>query len=225
MFLRVPFFGLLSSHSPLRQLLDHYDKISDGVKLMEESLECYIGGEGHCKAFEDLTREVDVLEDQADKIKRSIRNHLPRGLFLPVDRTVFFDYTRRQDNILDEGQKALNVLFVRPLAIPLEFHKEMLEFVGEVTETVKLLRPALESTVELLHGKHYDRAVTKNLIRTVRTSHKVVFKRYHSITSHIYNAEVGFKDFHQLLEFVEEMYSVSHNTEGCADLLRAMIAK
>lgn len=225
MSLRLPFFGLLSGRSPLRRLLEHYDKIAAGMELIEESLECYIGGGGMCREFEELGQEVNRLEEKADKIKRSIRNHLPRGLFMPVDKTVFFNYTRSQDNILDDGQDAMNWLLMRGMVIPEEFHHGLLNLVGGVTETVRLLRPALEATIELIHGDSHDRSLTKEKIRAVRKQHKKVRQVSDTTISAIYNSEMDFKDIHQLIHFAEDLFAMSHASETCADLLRAMMAR
>lgn len=225
MSLRIPFFGLVSPRSPLKSLLEHYDKIAQGCDPIEESLVCYIAGGGVCREFKELSIEVDELEDKADKIKRSIRNHLPRGLFMPVDKTVFFNYTRMQDNILDDGQRAMNWLLMRRVMIPEQFQQGLLDLVSEAVQTVKLLRPALESTVGLIHGEHYDRDSTKDNIREVRSHHKKTGQAKNTIVIEIYNSDMEFKDIHQLIHFAEAMHSMSHNTEGSADLLRAMIAR
>ncbi len=66
-------------------------KIIEGVSIIREALECYISGSGVCREFKELTAEVDAIEEHADKIKRNIRNHLPRRLFMPVDKTLFFE--------------------------------------------------------------------------------------------------------------------------------------
>ncbi|MFW5733982.1 MAG: DUF47 domain-containing protein [Oceanidesulfovibrio sp.] len=225
MSLRIPFFGLVSPRSPLKSLLEHYDTIARGCDPIEESLVCYIAGGGVCREFKELSMEVDELEDKADKIKRSIRNHLPRGLFMPVDKTVFFNYTRMQDNILDDGQRAMNWLLMRRVTITEDFQKGLLDLVAEAVLTVKLLRPALEATVGLLHGEHYDRDSTKDKIREVRAQHKKTGHAKNSVVIGIYNSDMDFKDIYQLIHFAEAMHSMSHNTEGSADLLRAMIAR
>lgn len=225
MSLRIPFFGIVSSRSPLKRLMEHYDMITRGCDPIEESLMCYISGGGVCREFKELSNEVDELEDKADKIKRSIRNHLPIGLFMPVDKTVFFNYTRMQDNILDEGQRAMNWLLMRRVEIPEEFQQGLIDLVNECLQTVKLLRAALESTVGLLHGEHYDRNRAKDAIRAVRSQHKKAAQAKRAIVIAIYNSEMDFKDIHQLIHFAEDILSMSHNTEGSADLLRAMIAR
>lgn len=225
MFLKIPFFGLISKRSPMTELVTHYELIAKGMALIEESLECYIGGEGACKEFRQLVKEVDKLEDQADKVKRSIRNHLPKSLLMPVDKTVFFNYTRSQDNILDDGQDAMQWLGMRGVKIGEQFQKELLALVAEVLKTVDGLKPALQSTIGLIHGDHYDRQETKTLIREARRQHKQVRSTYNKAIAEIYNSDMDFKDIHQLIHFCQSLFSMSHNTEGCADLLRAMMAR
>lgn len=225
MWLRLPFFGLVSQKSPMEGLLRHYEKISEGLKLIEESLGCYISAGGACREFQELVSEIDGLEDEADKIKRNIRNHMPRGLFMPVDKAIFLNYTRSQDNILDDAQDAFKWLVMRPIDVPNEHQRGMISLVSEVIETVTLLKPALTATISLVHGKHYDRQATKQAVRAVRGQHQKVWRLHSEVVSAIYNSDMDFKDIYQLIHFVERMNGMSHNTEGCADLLRAMIAR
>jgi predicted phosphate transport protein (TIGR00153 family) len=208
----------------MESLVEHYDKIVEGVDLIEESMACYIG-DGPCRQFEDLFEEVARLEDEADKIKRRIRNHLPRGLFMPVDKTIFLNYTRNQDNILDDGQEALTWLVMRRVDIPKPFRGAFIGLVEEVAETVHLLRPALLATVALVLGQSYDRTGTKSAYRVVRDQHKKVWRDHMDLLSQLLNSGADFRDVFQLVRLVECLEGMSHNTEGCADRLRSMIAR
>lgn len=225
MKLRAPFFGMLSDRTPMRGLLEHYGELEKGMGLIQDSMECYITG-GLCRDFTSLRDEVDAVEDRADKIKRSIRNHIPRGLFMAVDRTLFLTYTRSQDNILDAGQESLNWLAMRKVEIPVEFQRKFVDYIDEVAKTVTLLKPALEATVDFVEGKGtLDRESTKQTHRNVRYQHKTIFKMEQQLTRDLYNSDMEFKDTYQLLHFVECLEDMSHNAEHCADMLRAMIAR
>lgn len=226
MNIRIPFFGLVSDErSPMNGLIEHYQQIAIGMKLIEDSMECYITG-GTCKDFSTLLREVDEAEDKADKIKRNIRNHLPRALFMAVDKTLFINYTRSQDNILDAGQEALNWLSMRRIPIPEEFQKEFVFFLHMVSKTIELLEPALQSTVGLVHGHgKLDRNSTKNTYRAIRAQQRNVFREKNRITSYIYQSDLDFKDIYQLIHYVDALYNMSHNAENCSDMLRSMIAR
>ncbi len=225
MRMRIPFFGLVAERSPMAGLLDHYGQIEAAMSLIQESLLCYIGGGRACKDFQSLKAEVDQLEEAADKIKRRIRNHLPRGLFMAVDKTLFLNYTRAQDNILDEAQDALDWLSMRTVSVPEEFRAQTLNLVDEAVKTVETLKPALESTVKLVHSDIYDRKATKETYQAVRDQHKKVRLAKAALSRAVYESDLEFKAIYQLLHVFDGMHSMSHNAENCADILRAMIAR
>lgn len=226
MAVRLPFFGLISLRSPLLGFLEHYEQIAKGMRLIEESMECYITSDKTaCKEFNALQREVNAAEEKADTIKRNLRNHLPRNLFLPVDKHIFFVYTRHQDDILDNGQDALQWLAMRDVSVPEEFQKDMLDYLGAVSKSVQLLRPALESTIAWVMDEGIERSEAKQQFRAVRVQHKYVSDLKHALNSKIYCSDRDFKDIYQLIHFVEHLHRMSHNAEGCVDLLRVMLAK
>lgn len=222
--MRVPFFGMLSDRSPLDGLLEHYDKIHECTELIKESMECYVAG-GACREFLELTSQIDTIEAEADKIKRRIRNHMPRRLFMPVDKTLFLNYTNAQDNILDMAQVAMHWLAMRRVDIPEIFQKPVIDLIDDVSVITDLLGPALKATIGLIYLQHLDRNGTKERYRAVRHKREQVFKDKSSLVKDIYNSDMDFKDIYQLIHFTERLADMGHNTEKCADVLRAMIAR
>jgi len=225
MFKRMPFFGLLSPKSPMQGLVEHYDQISDCLELIKEALECYVSGSGICREFEELLLEIDKIENQADKIKRRVRNHLPKGLFMPVEKTLFLNYTTQQDDVMDEAQEALRWLGMRRINVPSEYQRAFISLLEEVSEAATQLGPALKKTVGLVHGEHLDREGCKDKFRTVRLQREKVFKWKQQLISDIYNSDMEFKDIYQLIHFVDCLNTMAKSCEQCAGTLRAMIAR
>ncbi len=223
-FLRLPMFGLLTPTSPLDGLIDHYQKIHSCVDFIHESLECYLSG-GTCREFQELVEQVDRLEGEADKIKRSIRNKMPRRLFMPVDKTLFLNYTRAQDNILDAAQEGLSWLSMRVVEVPADTQKGMVLFLDDVMSSVTLLGPALKSTIQLIYAEELDRQAVKDKLRAVRRQRDKVFKAKGPLIAAIYNQDRDFKDIYQLIHFVQQMDAMSDNAGNCAEILRSMIAR
>jgi len=221
---RFPFFGILSVNSPIEGLIEHYELIAKGTMLLERALTSYIK-DGTGPHFIELQDELCQAEEHADAIKRNMRNHLPRGLFMAVDKPQFLSYLSKQDNILDAGQDSLDWLSMRELDIDEHFQKELIDLILEITKIVTLLEPALRGTVDLINGDETDREQTKAMYRDVRQQHAHITRRCHALTADIYNTEMNFKDIYQLIHFVERLQAMSHNTENCIDILRAMIAK
>ncbi len=225
MLFRVPFLSMIGGRSPMDGLLEHYSQVEAAMTIINESLLCYIGGGSACKEFQILKQELDQLEDKADKIKRNTRNHLPRGLFMAVDKTLFLNYTRAQDNILDSAQDALDWLNIHTVNIPGALRTNGLSLVEEAIRAVELLKPALEGTIRLVHTDIADREAVKDAYRAVRSQHNDVRKMKSLLFRELFSADMEFKDVFQLLHFFEYMHEMSHNAEGCADILRAMIAR
>ncbi len=218
------FFARYLSRAPMLGLLEHYEPVAKGMAVIEEALGGYLA-KGISRGFTVLTAELDRVEAQADKIKRSVRNHLPRSLFMAVDKTLFLNYTRGQDNILDLAQDALHWLAMRPITVPEQFRADLLDLLAKVNSTVSLLKPALTATLGLVHGDKVDRLEAKEIFHDIRRRHLLASKAKHRLVAALYNQDTDFKDIHQLIHFVEFLHEMSHNAEGCGDILRAMIAR
>lgn len=78
--------------------------------------------------------EIDRTEALADDAKNEIRNHLPKALFLPVDRRDLLEVIHCQDSIADSLQEAASVMTLRddPLMVPVPLRQEVAEFVANV---------------------------------------------------------------------------------------------
>jgi predicted phosphate transport protein (TIGR00153 family) len=222
MRLRILFLGA-SSREPMQGLLTHLDAIERGMAVLDEAWRGYLHRVG--RGFQALMIELDTLEAEADKTKRRIRNHLPSGMFMAVDKTLFLTCTSRQDDILDNAHEALTWLGMRTMKVPAEFAKGIGQLMTEVQETVRLLRPALQDTISLVHGDAADRSAVKERIHVIRLQHQKVTKFRYGLVSAVYSSDMDFKDIHQLLHVIDALRDVSHSVEGVADILRAMIAR
>jgi hypothetical protein len=205
-------------------LLDHYQPVGRGMALLHEALKRSLDGNQDL-GFKVLASEIDILEGEADKIKRRIRNHLPSAFLMVVDKTLFLNYTRSQDNILDNVQEAVIWLGLGECIVPEPLASVMTGCVDESARTVAMLRPALAEAIDLiLHGRR-DRGEVKSRIHDIRLQHLKVVKTKRAFIAAAYAADIPFCRVYQFLRFVEYVYRASHNAEGCADILRAMLAR
>lgn len=216
----------------MEMLMEHFDKIDEGMQLIDKSMSILLYAshqEQDSSAvnmdFPEIIHELTEVEDKADKIKRNIRNHLPRGLGLSVDRTLIFTYTREQDEILDSAQDCLYWLNMRPLNIPDQLHHGVTQYTEDVSNSIHLLKPALAETIALLNGKTVDREEAKEKYRIIRDNHKKVNRQKNQLLPQIFNMDSDFRQIYQLMHFVEALHDMSHSAERCTDTLRAMLAR
>jgi uncharacterized protein len=205
-------------------LLDHYQPIARGMTLLNEALQRSIKLHQD-RGFQVLAGEIDILEAEADKIKRRIRNHLPSAFLMVVDKTLFLDYTRRQDDILDNIQEAVTWLGLRDIQAPPPLAQAMTACVGESARTVDMLRPALAGAIGLVLGGREPRGDVKTRIHDMRLQHHQVVKAKRGLIAAAYASGQEFSHTYQIMRFVEYVYRASHSAERCADLLRAMLAR
>ncbi len=214
----------LSGKKYLPGLLEHYNPVAKSVTVIARALKEYLNA-GNGLAFQTMLAEIDTLEGQADKIKRRIRNHLPIGAWLEVDKTLFLNYTRSQDNILDSAQDALNWLGMRRMAMPEAQLNALGAYVADVSRTVELLKTALQATMDMIYGQAAARPAVKTACRAVRLEHQKASRVKRQLVREAMEAGCDFRDAYQFIKFVEHLHEMSHNAEGCADVLRAMIAR
>lgn len=132
--------------SPFRPLVEHTHKVHDCVKEVRPLVAAFL--EERHDDVEVIYHRISKLEHQADVIKRGIRNHLPKSLFLPVDRGDMLKFLKQQDAIADTAEDIGVLLTVRRTRVPEALHEGLLRFSDKVIEVSELL---VKAASELEH--------------------------------------------------------------------------
>ncbi|OEU46412.1 MAG: TIGR00153 family protein [Desulfobacterales bacterium S3730MH5] len=210
--------------SPFEELQKHADKIKECARLFREAAACHIGGE--CKKYDIITEDVAKLESEADDIKRNIRNHLPRGILMPVDKFEFFDYLREQDKVLDEVEDALFWLSFRPRGIPDEVAVDFQELVEAVIPPIERLPDLVALATDYFKSKsEAQRTKMKSLIRDIRQYERETDLLERELKFKIFSS---IKDplivFH-MIRLVEIVADIADHAQNASDRMRVMIAR
>ena len=103
----------LFGKSPFAPLKLHMEKVVACVDKLQELLTHF-----QKREFETLhgfVKQISDLEYQADLAKQDLRNHLPRSLFLPIDRIDILDILHLQDSIADIAEEISKTVELAPL--------------------------------------------------------------------------------------------------------------
>lgn len=217
-------FSSLFVKSPFENLQRHADKARECAQLFKEATVCHIGEE--CKEFDMLTEEVAKLESEADAIKRNIRNHLPRGILMPVDKFQFMQYLREQDKVLDEVEESLFWLSFRPRSIPEEVSSDILYLVNAVIPPIERLPDLVAlATTFFRHRTDEIRTQMKRIVRDIRHYEREADVLERELKYKIF---ASIKDalmvFH-LIRLVDHIGSIADHAQNASDRMRTMIAK
>lgn len=218
---------LLSSlfhESPFEGLQKHADKIKECAQLFREAASCHI--DEKCEEFDELTDQVARLESEADAIKRNIRNHLPKGVLMPVDKFQFLQYLREQDKVMDEVEEALLWLSLRPGGVPSILVEDFQDLVLSVVPSIEKLPELVSMSKEFFKSRSDgQRKKMKSLIQDIRQDEKEADFLERELKLRIFSE---IKDplvvFH-MVRLVEIVGNIADHAQNASDRMRAMIAR
>ena len=210
--------------SPFEKLQKHADKAKECAQLFKDATVCHIDEE--CKDFDLLTEQVARLESEADAIKRNIRNHLPRGILMPVDKFQFLHYLREQDKVLDEVEEALFWLSFRPRSMPDEVAADIQHLVEAVVPPIERLSELVALATKYFRSRTEElREKMKSLIRDIRQYEREADHLERELKYKIFSTINDALIVYHLIHLVEIVGNIADHAENASDRMRAMIAK
>lgn len=100
------------------------------------------------KATESRER-IAKLEHDADDLKKEIRLHLPKSLFMPVPREDLLELLLVQDKMANRAKDVSGIVLGRKMVIPPQIADEFLEFVARNVDAAKQARKSVRELDEL----------------------------------------------------------------------------
>ncbi len=92
---------------------------------------------------------IDKLEHEADSVKKQIRLHLPKSLFMPVPREDLLELLLVQDKIANRTKDVSGLMLGRRMQIPAEIAEQFLDFVDRNVDAAKQARKSVRELDEL----------------------------------------------------------------------------
>jgi len=96
-----------------------------------------------------LRDEIIDLEHKADDLKKEIRLHLPKSLFMPVPREDLLELLLVQDMMANRAKDVSGIVLGRRMQIPPSIADEFLEFVKRNVDAAKQARKSVRELDEL----------------------------------------------------------------------------
>ena len=99
---------------------------------------------------EQVQQEMSRLEHEADKLKKSVRLHLPKSLFLPVPRSDLLELLSVQDKVANRAKDIAGLMLGRQMAIPQALQPLMRTYVQRSVDASAQALKAMNELDELL---------------------------------------------------------------------------
>lgn len=123
---------------------EHMETVERCVALLRPYFEAMVEND-HARAHA-LQEEIARIENEADEQKHALRMHLPRSLFLPVERRDLLEVLRAQDNIANRVKDVAGLMRGREMQIPAELTEL---FINHVECSVAACTRAREAVAEV----------------------------------------------------------------------------
>ena len=212
----------LFGRSPFAPLQTHMDRVAACVRHMEPLFTAL--SEKDYERVDSIAKEISKLEHDADLTKNDIRNHLPSGLFLPIDKTSLLEILSLQDNIADCAEDVAVLLTFSNLEMQPIFAEEFSAFLKKNLETFEKGYAIIKEMGELLESSFGGTEAAK----VSRMVEEVAFKEHEA---DILQATLLKKIFRQCpnmpaptfflwMKVIEELAGLSDESEKLANRVR-----
>jgi predicted phosphate transport protein (TIGR00153 family) len=150
-------FLAVFAKSPIKPIEEHILKVLAASEQLIPFFNAVYAKDWNTAA--EVRKNIVALEKDADALKRDIRIHLPRGLFLPVDRTDILELVAQQDKIANKAKDITGRVLGRELEIPEPIQAEFATYLQRCVDAVSLASEAINELDELLETGFRGREV------------------------------------------------------------------
>ena len=217
----------LFGRSPFGPLVQHTHKVHETVRDVRPLIEAFLAGRHD--EVQSIYARISKLEHKADIIKREIRDHLPKSLFLPVDRGDMLKFLKEQDAIADTAEDIAVLLTIRETPVPAEMHGEILAFTDKVIDVSDRLVQAASELEELQEASFGGRGAQRVLELIEEVSHgeyeadclqTEASRRLYMLEDRIDPTSIYF-----IMKLFRLLGEIANHAENTGDNLRMMLTK
>lgn len=142
-----PFLNMFG-RSPIRPLEEHMGEVNQCVKLLIPFFESVLAKDWD--QAEKWQQEIVKLENKADQIKRDLRLHLPKSLFMAFSRNDLLELLNMQDRLANKAKDIAGMVLGRQMILPENISSLLMTFLQKNIEASHQANAAIHELDELL---------------------------------------------------------------------------
>ena len=193
------------------------NKLSESAMVFESAIAVYLKASANDE-FESKLLQVNRLESEADKLRRSIERQLYQHTLIPESRGDVLGLIENLDNIINSLEGTLWNFSIETPVIPVQLHENYLA----------LSKTAVQAVEQLVRA---SRSFFSNIDDSANYTHKVMFyeketdKISTSLKRAIFAEDIDLAHKMHLRNFVEYIDNIADSSEDVVDRLAIYIIK
>jgi len=217
----------LFGRSPFKSLQEHMRLVLECATEVPPMFEALCAGDTEAvKAFKE---QIFAKEQEADEVKNQLRNHLPRSLFMPVDRRDLLEVLQMQDSIADTAQDIAGLLVERRMELPDDFKDLLLALSRRCLDACEQAARIIEALDELMETGFRGRetARVEEMVEELNRIEDETDEQGLALTRKLFAHEDDMKAvsvvmWYQMFQWIGDLADYS---EKVGDRLRLLIAR
>lgn len=151
-------FMQMFAKSPVKPMQQHIEKAHACAMTLEPFFQAVL--QNDWDTAEKYQQQISSLEQDADRMKRDLRAHLPKSLFMPVARTDLLELLSMQDRIANTAKDIAGIMVGRKMQVPGVISNLMSDYVSASVavsaQAVKALQELDELVATGFRGREAD---------------------------------------------------------------------
>lgn len=209
-------------HSPFASLQSHMEIVDKCVQMLPSLFESMKNKD--YPMLENIADKISEQEHHADLTKNHIRNHLPKNIYLPIERQHLLDILSLQDDIADKAQDIGVLSNLKALEILPGFQIEFDQFLVKNIEAFQGAHQIIQEMHELLETSFggLEAEKVRSMVDHVAYKEHEVDIIQRKLLKNLYQSEnqMSYSTFYLWQKIFEEVGSISNLSEKLANRVR-----
>lgn len=218
---------MLFGKSPFKALQTHMREVVDCARDVRPLIQALADSDQ--AEVDKIKNRIFEREAKADEIKNELRLHLPKSLFMPVDRRDLLEILHLQDTIANRAQDIAGLLFERKMTIPPFMQEPLIALTARCIDTCEHSLSVIEELDELLALGFRGREAEKvnDMLKELNDIEDETDELGIALARELFEHEDEMKPvsvmmWYQLIEWIGDLADYA---EKVGDRLRLLIAK
>jgi len=217
----------LLRNSPFKPMQEHMRAVKECVNEVPSLFDALLADdqEGVIAAKD----RIFAAEQKADDLQNALRNHLPKSLFMPVDRRDLLDMLEMQDTIANSAQDIAGLMVERNMEVVDAMRDPLKALVTACVETANHAATIIEELDELVEMGFSGREATQvgDMLEKLNTMEDETDDLGMALTKLLFDHEDDMKPvsvifWYQLIQWIGDLADYS---EKVGDRLRLLLAR
>ncbi|MBR1915462.1 MAG: DUF47 family protein [Alphaproteobacteria bacterium] len=211
-------FSLFSHTKELEGRIDElHDKIIEISMVFKKAVRLFLK-EKRSKDYRKLSKEIKIIEHDADVLRRDIESRLYGQNLIPDFRGDVLELVENLDKVINEFDEVAHQFYLEQPDVPDVYHDDLKELVNQVCECAENLAFASRAFFkDFTAVRNYSKKVYFLEHETDKTTAKLIDAIFAS------NLELAHKL--QLKTFLSEVADIADLAENCVDQLLIYVIK